>query len=543
MSPVTSEMIQKWLTQIEDEHLEFKEVPNGSGFDDLGKYCSALSNAGGGYLVLGMTDKPPRTVTGTQALTQQTLAVAKNHLLDQLRIITVEAEMVTYDNKQLVVFSVPPHPRGEAVWFHNSVYTRIGSSCRTMPTDKLREIMMETMIDYSDTEEPDSVPSRDVDPVALDVFRRSWMAKSRMTNLGEKSLEQLLHDAELLRHEHLTKAGIILLGTQEAASMFVPNAEIILEYRAQDSQIEYDDRISFRQGMFACLDAILEWLERRNSVQHFQDGLFVQDIKTFDDRSIREVIMNAIAHRDYRLPGSVVVQQYPSRLVVSSPGGLPAGVTPENILNETVPRNRRLAENLERTGLVERSGQGFDMMYRQALTQGKAQPDLGGTDAWRVQVTLAGKVINEVLLVFLQRLEDFQREHLSLDDLMLLSVLSQDHTVPEALKDRVPALQAAGLVEVVGRGRGTKTILSRRLYAGIGQPGTYTRKRGLDKEENKALLLKHVRESRRGAVIQELEQVLPDKTRPQIHALLHELAIEGKIVYVGSKRTGKWHTT
>jgi len=74
----------------------------------------------------------------------------------------------------------------------------------------------------------------------------------------------------------------------------------------------------------------------------------------------------------------------------------------------------------------------------------------------------------------------------------------------------------------------------------MGQTGKYTRRKGLDKDENKALIMKHVQDSQNGTVIKELEDVLPDKTRPQIHALLRELVQEGKIVHTGNKRSGKW---
>jgi predicted HTH transcriptional regulator len=71
----------------------------------------------------------------------------------------------------------------------------------------------------------------------------------------------------------------------------------------------------------------------RNENQHFQSGLFVLDVPTFDEQSVREAILNAVSHRDYQLGGSVFVRQYPRKLTIESPGGFPFGITEENILD------------------------------------------------------------------------------------------------------------------------------------------------------------------------------------------------------------------
>ena len=80
------------------------------------------------------------------------------------------------------------------------------------------------------------------------------------------------------------------------------------------------------------------------------------------------------------------------------------------------------------------------------------------------------------------------------------------------------------------------------LYGFLGQAGTYTRKKGLDHETKKALLLKHISGSgTAGAPMQELGQVLPELSRQQILNLLSELRGEEKIALTGSRRSSRWH--
>ncbi|MCU0665220.1 MAG: hypothetical protein MUC50_23195 [Myxococcota bacterium] len=74
-----------------------------------------------------------------------------------------------------------------------------------------------------------------------------------------------------------------------------------------------------------------------------------------------------------------------------------------------------------------------------------------------------------------------------------------------------------------------------------GRTGEYTRKRGLDRETNKALLLKHIRESHaKGATADEFAQVLPEQSQDQISALLKELKGEGSVRVQGKTRAARW---
>ena len=74
--------------------------------------------------------------------------------------------------------------------------------------------------------------------------------------------------------------------------------------------------------------------------------------------------VDLLAHA--RWSGDRFVKQYPARIQIDSPGGFPKGVTAENILDRSLPRNRRLADALARCGLVERTGQGADPMFSAA---------------------------------------------------------------------------------------------------------------------------------------------------------------------------------
>ncbi len=265
------------------------------------------------------------------------------------------------------------------------------------------------------------------------------------------------------------------------------------------------------------------------------------DIPTFDEVSVREALLNAVAHRDYRLGGSVFVRQHPRRLEIVSPGGFPAGITPQNILDQQNPRNRRLAEALAKCGLIERSGQGMNLMFESAVRQGKPLPSFAGTADHEVRLALEGEVNSPALVRLMERLGEETLRSFSTYDFLALDALHHEKPLPEVLQARLPGLVAAGVVESIGRGKGTRYLLSQRLYAALGAKGVYTRKRGLDRETNKALLERHLRQQGDvGAPLAELCQVLPAESESGVQRLLVELRTEGRVVLRGVKRWARW---
>ena len=290
-----------------------------------------------------------------------------------------------------------------------------------------------------------------------------------------------------------------------------------------------------------CHEALWQKINSRNDRQSYQEGLFRLELPTFDEIAVREALLNAVAHRDYRLGGSVFVRQFPQRLEIVSPGGLPPGITPENILDQQNPRNRRLAEALAKCGLIERSGQGMNLMFESAIRQGKLLPSLAGTSSHEVRLTLEGMVRDPAFVRYLERLTEETTRFFSTYDLLALHCLYREQTLPEHLKARLPGLIAAGAVESVGRGKGTRYLLSQRLYAALGAKGVYTRKKGLDRETNKALLLQHLREQgEAGSPLFELRQVLPSESESGVQRFLEELRNEAKVILRGRKRWARW---
>jgi len=535
-----SDQIQQLLKAQEGERYEFKEAKNNFPFDRLAKYCCALANEGGGKVILGVSDQRPREVVGTHAFAQ--IERARRSLIERLPV-KIEVQEIESSAGRVLVFDISKRPLGTPLKFKGTYWSREADSLVPMNEDKLKAIFAETGHDFS----ADICPGAsvdDLDTAAIENFRQRWFEKSKNGALNDMNREQLLLDAELLLPSGLTYAALILFGTRSALGRFLSQAEVIFEYKSTEAAGPAADRKEFRQGFFSFYDALWQQINLRNDLQHYQEGLFVLDIPTFAERSVREAILNAISHRDYQLGGSVFVRQFPQKLLIESPGGFPHGITLENILDRQAPRNRRIAEAFARCGLVERSGQGMNFIFEESIRQGKLQPDFTGTDAYQVNFTLHGQLRDAGFVKFLSQINSELQVSFDVHDFVLLDLVHREQPVPDALKPRLRRLSDFGIIETVGRGRGIRYFLAQRYYTVVGEHGTYTRRKGLDREQNKALLLKHLQSAHpQGCSRSELQQVVPAVSPDTIKNMLIELRKDGKVRLKGQRRWALWFAT
>lgn len=414
-----------------------------------------------------------------------------------------------------------------------------------MSEERLREIFAESGHDFSADECP-GLSLSDLDADAIESFRKRWIAKAKKAEdepLAERlaaiTHEELLTDAEAMVGGKLNYAALILFGTATSLSQKLAQAEVVFEYRSSDASGPAQDRHEYREGFFNFYDDLWRRINLRNDKQDFQEGLFVTPIATFNERPVREAILNAVSHRNYQLGGSIFIRQYPRRLEIDSPGGFPLGINVDNILDRQNPRNRRIAEIFTRCGLVERSGQGMNLIYEELIKQSKPSPDFARTDNYQVGLTLHGTVQDPAFVRFVEKVSKETSTNFSTHDWILLAAAGRGEKLPKEWDGRVARLLDLGLIE---KQKGRTYMLSRRYYEFVGEKAAYTRKKGLDRDHNLALLLKHIENNKaEGSQLEELCQVLPSLPRTHVQSLLRSLKRQNKAHPVGKTRAGLWY--
>lgn len=286
------------LEDKEGEHLEFKEAKDTYDFKELVRYCVALANECGGKFILGVTNKKPRQVVGTSAF--RNTNKLKQQLIDSIHL-RIGVDEIYHPKGRVLLIDVPSRPIGMPLEYEGAYWMRIGKSLRAMTPDQLKKIFDETEPDFSAEICPNAVLD-DLNAEAINKLKELWAKKSGKTSILAVPNAQVLRDLELVENDKITYAALILLGTRQALGRHLAQSEVVFEYRSSDVTGPAQDRKEYREGFLLFYDDLWNTINLRNDKQHYQDGLFVWDIPTFNERVVREALLNALL---WSVPGKV----------------------------------------------------------------------------------------------------------------------------------------------------------------------------------------------------------------------------------------------
>jgi len=533
----------KQLKESEDK-VEFKEAKHNFSFAGsehtqqadrrkcfLG-YVVAFANECGGTLVMGMTDAFPHEVVGSDfadgivgELEDETF---KRHG------IRVRMEELFENGNRVLVINIPPRPVGKMLKFEGVPLMRIGDSLRNMSDEEMFAILSEQEPDFS-AKICHGLSVSDLDDLAIKKMKESYARKQKNLDFLQLSKDQVLTDLKLLDDGKLNYAALILLGKKEAIHQNLPQSKTIWEFRNSEAQIHNDSREVIEDPLFIGIDRIWQLINQPtlNRKYPIQSGAYIFDLYDFNEAVIREAVLNAIAHRDYTITSEVVIKQYPNKITINNPGGFPKGVTIENILTvSSTPRSRLMTEILEKTGLVERSGQGVDKIFSITLSEGKAEPDYAASNMFQVSLNLRTEIIDKAFHVFVNQYQNSDKEpKLGVEQIITLCKIRNgifQHLIPEV----VYQLEKSGLIQKLS-GHTNRYTLSEE-YHQLMNDGLKIGKRYLVVEVEQLLLALQGNALKIGHLEELLTAYL---SRNQIKYLLGKL-MEDNIVKVEGKIRG-----
>ena len=290
-------------------------------------------------------------------------------------------------------------------------------------------------------------------------------------DLGENEAEILSSIGALDAQGQPTVAGLLLFGKEP--QFFMPQSGLIyvrfagLEPRGGPGGLPgYSRREEFNGALAHVIERAWTLLLQEMRGEAVVRGLQREDRMLYPPFAVREALVNALCHRDYRLTGRrVEIRQFDDRLEISSPGGLPGYITLDNIVDEHFSRNPRLVNGLFEWGYIEQLGLGIDRMIEDMLQAGHPQPEFRATPysfavflrraigtAARPMPEWQGRM-NERQMRALQYLQQYSRIT-NRDYRELCSDVS-----PETLRLDLADLVDKGLVMKIGDKKGTYYIL------------------------------------------------------------------------------------
>jgi ATP-dependent DNA helicase RecG len=371
----TPEQIDIWRqSPSETQRLEFKEAKNQYDFLRLNEYCVALANEGGGHLLLGIADAPPRAVVGSKAFPD---LIATEEKLFHARGFRVDIEEVVHPQGRVVVFHIPARPRGTAYHLDGKYLMRAGQSLVPMSEDQLRRIFAEGQGDW--LEEP-TLSKLDAQQVVELLDTQTFFELLKLPYPTDRSgvLDRLVRERLVDTGGStysIRRLGALLLAkkmedfpelSRKAARVVVYSGASKLETRLDQTGVR-----GYAVGFQALVRFVMNQLPQNEVIK---DALR-KEVKLVPEEVIRELVANALIHQDFGISGaSVMIEIYSNRVEISNPGEPIVPV--ERFIDGYQSRNERLADLMRRMHICEEKSSGIDRVVQTAEDFQLPAPDI-----------------------------------------------------------------------------------------------------------------------------------------------------------------------
>lgn len=547
------ETLMNLIEMGESTEREFKADRGKFNDSVLFEEVVAMANSAGGVILIGVEDNGK--VTGAKP--------RSDGPADPLKVqAAIFNNTVPHVNTRVSIIN---HPEGVVIAVEVDSYPE---NCATASGKCLRRVIAGDGKPATVPFYPSEQLSRKSDLGLLDISARLF-EDLRMDALDPLEFERLrqtiarLHGEQALlalNNEELAKAlklvqskgrklvpnqaGLLILGKQPVLEAVLPNHVVFFQVLDEHGDVRANDRFTY--PLLRTLEEIQLRFSARNNEQEIMVGMFRLPVPDYSPIGFREALTNALIHRDYSRLGSVYLQWQPDHLLITNPGGFPAGVNPENILvHEPRPRNPRLAEIMLRIGIIEQTGRGVDRIYDGQMRFGRPLPDYSRSDADDVRLVLYGGEGSLQFAAFVFE-QDKSGQSLSLDELLVLNHLFLDRRIDSEISGQLiqkgtrqghvvlEQLTEKGLIEAKGERRGRIYHLSAGLYARLGNPYGYVHTRGFDSIQQEQMILKFI--DKHGKISRSQVSDLCKISKDQAYRLLRKLCDQEILVMRGKSR-------
>lgn len=534
------------------EYKSLKKITSGdAGLKDLSSTCVSLANAQGGTIYIGIEDKesaPP----SAQKIKNEII----NNTITRLRSLCFNVgmqlnEIETHSNGgQFFSIRILPSLKSIATTSDGKIFMRIGDQCQPIRSDEIVRLANEKdafqwelqnrMIEVSiDT-------NRKLETFANEI-RQSDRVKQFVKELSDIEIAEhynLIHDG------YLTNLGVLWIGNAVQRSLLA--YPLTVQYIVYD---EYENKIrkeSWNDNQLNPKELLLE-IERQaielTYFHEFPQGLFRNKVPHYDPRVIRELLINAIAHKSYTISGDIFIKVYVDRMEIINPGGLPLGITKNNILHSVNRRNPHLIRLLHDLMLMEGEGSGYDLIYEISGRDSKPFPDVY-SDFNSTTVVQYSKILDKesVLLIdFISKSYQLtQKEFIAIGIIarhkkILATQLSKELQLSD--EDRLRSYVSRLLDEaiIVSRGikKGTEYLLNPKLIAGS-QINVKPTLRTIEPHRLKALIIEDIARYPKSSFL-DIAKRLPDVAVKDLRKCIYKMAAEGELFHEGGKTYRRYY--
>ena len=350
------------IAEGEHSRLEFKERPG----NDIAAVISGFANAGGGRILLGVSDSGQIVGCALKNSERAALSRAARDCDPPVKM-----DISHLRNENVVVLDVK-QSLTKPVQCSKGYFVRENAETRKLEQAEVGTMMRKSFPPVFEN----MICEKFVYP---DDFSSEKFAVWREMS----SLSPSLKEEDILRNLGLAEKSRRKLKLTNAAALFFASDPRKFFLHAFITCVLYNgrgkavivDRQDFTDGIVADIEAAAKFVKRNMRVAEKIQNRYRTDIYEFPPEAVKEALVNACAHRNWaETGGHVTVEMFPGKMQVISPGGLPAGVTLENIENVSIRRNPMVCDILQRAGLAERVGSGIKKMQKVCQDEGCEPP-------------------------------------------------------------------------------------------------------------------------------------------------------------------------
>ena len=373
--------------------------------------CAALASAQGGRIYIGVRNNG--TVVGVQIGkgTLEGLAndIAQNTVPKLVPAITTVQEA----GQTVIIVEVAQNPT-KPVSAYGRAYRRSGRTNQVLAASEIAELYLTSRgVTWDETVRADATLG-DIDADKVRKFLSRARSERQWEIDAQTPVERALRQLNLMKNGQLTIAALLLFGKNP--QRFLLQAKMRCARLKGDDEVEFLDLKVIEGDIIQQVEEAMAFVRRNTSMAAKIEGKLERTERwEYPPDAVREAITNAVCHRDYADSGNVVVRVFDDRLEVSNPGGLPAGMTVEDLKkpHESKPRNKLVADAFFRIKYIEQFGTGIRRIINDYREAGVPEPEFESRgDAFRTvfrkiipaELRFAGLGLNERQIKALEHL-------------------------------------------------------------------------------------------------------------------------------------------
>lgn len=483
-------------------------------YEEMARDVIAFANLKGGFIVIGIIDDSKEINKDFKYDDKQIFKLIKNIQDRTEPSITLKPYKLDVQDSRILVLEIPfsnqlhRTSRGE-------YFIRSNDGNRSIEPHEISSVLAEKglivydqktwELNYRSTEkdaQSNSVPGwQDIDK-SRDLYMRIKEEKPQSPYL-KNSQTEFAETLGLVKEENQrilpTTAGILFIGNTKALKELPYNQIKYIRYYEDGTYKPFE----YSGNIINMIDECFVQLKAEIKITEYHYGLFREYVEDYSEVVLRELLVNAVAHRDYSRQQIIEIRKYPDYIEFESPGHFPQGIDSNNFLRKTNPRNPSIMDVLREINYAEKAGSGFDKIFTSLLSKGKALPasiQNMHSITFRVGGGVNAEIIGELSYIYKQE----TKKDIDLEKLLILNSIytGQKLTFQELenqpfinryqLRKLLVELQDLEFIEATGKTSGIKYIIHRSRLKTTADKIRYTNHKKQEKARRKEAVLRYL---------------------------------------------------